>query len=186
MGSAVTAEPVFGVSRPWFPAQVDLRVAPASASGRVDLPLEPNTASGPDPDVLWLGPDEWLFVCSSPARDLGGRARRGGADDARGSVEAAALVRELTSALAGAHHSAIDVSANRAAFDLSGRDRLEVLSKGCGLDLHRRTWFAGRCAQTLLARAPVILHERAATTRVLVRPSFVPYLDRWFAAAGPR
>jgi sarcosine oxidase, subunit gamma len=164
----VTAEPVFSVSRPWFPAQVDLRVSPASASGHLKLPLEPNTASGGDPEVLWLGPDEWLFIRHSPD---------GGA---------ASLMEDLERNLEGVHHSAVDVSANRAAFDLFGTHRLEVLSKGCGLDLHPRRWSAGRCAQTLLARVPVILHERAAMTRVLVRPSFVPFLDRWFAAAAPR
>jgi sarcosine oxidase subunit gamma len=84
------------------------------------------------------------------------------------------------------HHSAIDVSANRAAFDLLGSDRLEVLSKGCALDLHPRSWRAGRCAQTILAGVPVILQERASMTRVLVRPSYVPYVDRWFAESAPR
>jgi sarcosine oxidase subunit gamma len=163
----VTAEPVFGISRPWFPAQVDLRVSPASASGHVELPLEPNTARGRDPEILWLGPDEWLFIRHSPS---------GGAS----------LILDLERALEGVHHSAVDVSANRAAFDLFGTDRLGVLSEGCGLDLHPKTWVAGRCAQTLLARVPVILHEREAMTRVLVRPSFVPFLDGWFAAAAPR
>jgi sarcosine oxidase subunit gamma len=164
----VTAEPVFGVSRPWFPAQVDLRVSADSAAGRVELPLEPNTASDGDPEVLWLSPDEWLFVGSSSGE-------RGGS-----------LVRRLDEALGAVHHSVVDVSANRAAFDLFGTARVEVLSKGCGLDLHPRTWSTGRCAQTLLAGVPVMLHERGSMTRVLVRPSFVPYLDRWFSAAAPR
>jgi sarcosine oxidase gamma subunit len=39
------------------------------------------------------------------------------------------------------------------------------------------------CAQTLFAKAQVILHERADTTGVLVRPSFADYLvDRLLAA----
>jgi sarcosine oxidase gamma subunit len=32
------------------------------------------------------------------------------------------------------------------------------------------------CAQTLFAKAQVILHERADTTGVLVRPSFAGYV----------
>ena len=166
----MTAEPVFGGALPWFPVQVDVRVAPEDADSRLELPLEPNTAAGQDPEILWLGPNEWLFVRPDPEPDADGEA----------------LARTLGEALAGVHHSAIDVSSNRAAFDLLGSDRLEVLSKGCGLDLHPRAWRDGRCAQTMLATVPVILHERASMTRVLVRPSYVPYLDRWLGDSAPR
>ena len=40
------------------------------------------------------------------------------------------------------------------------------------------------CAQTLLARAQVILHERADTTGLLVRTSFADYLVDWLLAAS--
>jgi sarcosine oxidase subunit gamma len=43
------------------------------------------------------------------------------------------------------------------------------------------------CAQTLLARVPVILQERDLATRVFVRPSFAGYLVDWLLdAAGVR
>ena len=51
-------------------------------------------------------------------------------------------------------------SANRVPIELGGARRFELLSKGCSLDLDPRSWGTGRCAQTLLARVPVILHER--------------------------
>jgi sarcosine oxidase gamma subunit len=35
---------------------------------------------------------------------------------------------------------------------------------------------AGRCAQTLVGRAQVLLHERDDATRLFVRPSFAGYL----------
>jgi sarcosine oxidase subunit gamma len=78
----------------------------------------------------------------------------------------------------------VDVSANRAVFDVIGRDRGDLLAKGCGLDMHPRSWRAGLCAQTLLARVPVIVQERADATRVFVRPSFAGYLLAWFDDAS--
>jgi sarcosine oxidase, subunit gamma len=136
-------------------AQVDVRADP----GR--LPFQPpaaNTAiTWEGRDVLWLGPDEWLVV-ADPGR-------------------AAAIARELDTALTGHHHSVIDVGANRIAFDLT--DGLELLASGCGLDLDPTRWRPGMCAQTLVGQAQVILHRRdERTTRIFVRPSFAGYLTR--------
>ena len=60
----------------------------------------------------------------------------------------------------------------------------ELLSKGCSLDLDATSWGIGSCAQTLLARAQVILHERAETTGILVRLSFADYLVDWLLDAA--
>ncbi|MBA3690162.1 MAG: sarcosine oxidase subunit gamma [Actinobacteria bacterium] len=150
--------------------QVDLRIDPVDA-GRspYPLPVEPNTAWEEGPRAtLWLGPDEWLVLGPPGAGPE--------------------IVAELLGALAGTHRSIVDVSANRVALELSGPGAKELLSKGCSLDLDPRGgWIVGRCAQTLLARLPVILHERAETTGVLVRPSFAGYLVDWLieAAAAP-
>ena len=153
MGEAVVA-----ISEPWFPAQVDLRVG--STEG-LDLPVVPNTwAGGPNGwEWLWLGPDEWL------------------AASADGSSKA--LIAELERALDGRHRSIIDVSAGRALINLAGDLRHALLSHGCGLDLHPRSWTAGMCAQTLVARVPVILQERSNATRVFVRPSIADWLRAW-------
>jgi heterotetrameric sarcosine oxidase gamma subunit len=60
---------------------------------------------------------------------------------------------------------------------------MTLLASGCPLDLHPRTWRSGMCAQTLFAKAPVILHERAESTGLLVRPSFADYVvDRLLVA----
>ncbi len=40
------------------------------------------------------------------------------------------------------------------------------------------------CAQTMLARAQVILHERSDSTGILVRPSFADYLVDWLIDAS--
>jgi sarcosine oxidase subunit gamma len=92
------------------------------------------------------------------------------------------MVSSVRGALPDVHASIIDVSANRATLDLSGPGRANVLSQGCSIDLDHRSgsWRTGMCAQTLLARVPVILHERETGTRVFVRPSYLAYLTAWF------
>jgi len=85
--------------------------------------------------------------------------------------------------------AAVDVSANRACFELAGDDVEDVLAQGCALDLHPSVFAPGRCAQTLLAKAQVILHRTDGETfRVFVRPSFAPYLRAWIedALTSPR
>jgi sarcosine oxidase subunit gamma len=148
------------ISEPWFPAQIDLRVA--STEG-LDLPLAPNTwtAGLEGWEWLWLGPDEWLAASSD------GTSK--------------ALIAELERALDGRHRSIVDVSAGRAVIDLAGAGRFELLSHGSGIDLDPRSWSAGMCAQTLLARVPVILQERGHATRVFVRPSFAAWLRSWMS-----
>ena len=77
--------------------------------------------------------------------------------------------------------AAVDVSASRVCFELSGEGAVGVLARGCALDLHPSVFPPGRCAQTLLARAQVILYRTDEETfRVLVRPSFVDYVCAWF------
>lgn len=143
--------------------QVDLRVDPVDpAATRIGellgtpLPVVPNTGSAA---VLWLGPDQWLVFGASEER--------------------------LRAALGDTPGSVVDVSANRVAFELSGPGAREVLAQGCSIDLHPRAFGPGRCAQTMLARAQVVLHQLddAPTYRLLVRPSFAGYLRAWLRDA---
>jgi sarcosine oxidase subunit gamma len=127
-------------------------------ASQVDVRGEPQPGFPVEPntaagDVLWLGPDEWLV--------LGGREED--------YPDAAA---------------AVDVSAGRVCLEFSGDDVENVLARGCSLDLHPSVFPPGRCAQTLLARAEVILHRTDVQTfRILVRPSFAPYLRAWLEDA---
>lgn len=149
-----------------FLAHIDLRLDPTFAD-RLPFPLalEPNTfTANPSKECIWLGPDEWLLI-----------GHPGTAPD---------ILAELEAALHGAHRSVVDVSANRATLDLTGPDVFDLLSKGCGLDLHPRSWTRGMCAQTLLAHAPVILQQRDETTRIFLRPSFADYLMDWLIDAA--
>jgi sarcosine oxidase, subunit gamma len=145
----------------------NLRVPPGSAAaGRIaealGTPLPaPNTVATGTHTVLWLGPDEWL-VLGAGAREL------------------------LTSALGADFGSVVDVSANRTTFALSAPWARDVLAKGVSIDLHPSVFSPGRCAQTLLARAQVILQQvdEEPTYHVLVRGSFAPYLAAWLADAA--
>jgi sarcosine oxidase subunit gamma len=80
--------------------------------------------------------------------------------------------------------AAVDVSASRVAFELAGDGAADILAQGCSLDLDPPVFAPGRCAQTLLARAQVILYRPDETTyRILVRPSLASYLREWLRDA---
>jgi sarcosine oxidase subunit gamma len=60
----------------------------------------------------------------------------------------------------------------------------DLLAAGCSLDLHPRAFAPDRCAQTLLARAQVILEQRGEDAfRLHVRGSFAVYLASWLIDA---
>lgn len=156
-----------------FQMQLGLQLQPhGTAAQRIGralgapLPTDPNTvAAAGELQVLWLGPEEWLVI---------------GPD---GSAPATAAV--LRAALQDEHGSVVDVSANRTTLELSGPAAREVLEKGCALDLHPRAFAPGRCAQTLVSKVNVILHQvdPQPTYRLLVRGSFAQYLADWLLDA---
>ena len=129
----------------------------------IDLPLTPNTVAARDGlEALWLGPDQWLLVADGEA-----------------------VAAPLADALAGRHAAVTDVSAARVILELDGPKAGEVLAKGCSLDLHPRAFAPGRCAQTLVARAAVLIQQtdQAPTYRLYVRPSYANYLASWLMDA---
>jgi sarcosine oxidase, subunit gamma len=135
------------------------------------LPTEPNTsATKGRVTALWLGPDEWLLTC--PVDDT------------------AFFINSLREALKGSHCAITEVSDGRVAFAFNGPSARDVLAKGCPLDLHPRSFTSGSCAQTLLAKAPVLIHlvedDPAAgpAFEVYVARSFAQYLWAWLEDAG--
>ncbi len=130
-------------------------------------PVAPNTTAGTAGRIaLWLGPDEWLIVTPP-----------GGEDE---TAEA------LRAALEGRHAAVTDVSDGRAVIGLSGACAREVLTKGCPLDLHARAFGPGRCAQSSLAKALVILHQTGDEPAydIYVERSFADYLWAWLEDAA--
>ena len=79
---------------------------------------------------------------------------------------------------------AVDVSAQRTVIQLSGPGVRDILMTGCPIDLHPAVFEVGQHAQTLLAKAQIILQRTAPDTyRLFVRPSFAPYLADWLLDA---
>jgi sarcosine oxidase subunit gamma len=83
------------------------------------------------------------------------------------------------------HVSIVDVSDCRAILDLSGPQSRPALMQGSSLDLHPRSFGPGQCAQTLLARAPIILQQLtdAPSYRIFVARSVSHYMTKWLCDA---
>lgn len=155
-----------------FLTQLNLRVDPEGPAAAlvaqaldIALPSVNSAARSGDVDVFWLGPDEWLVVTA-----------------ARPPAE---LQRQLQPVAGSPDVVVVDLSAHRTTIELSGARARDVLAKGCSLDLHE--FVPGRCAQTLLARAPVVLAARDGehpTYWLLVRASLATYLADWLLDAG--
>jgi sarcosine oxidase subunit gamma len=158
--------------------KIELRGDPAERSfmtgvGRcldMLLPTEPDTsASQGSVTVLWLGPDRWLVTC--PGTDT------------------VFFMRTLREALADVHGAIVDVSEGRVALRLAGPSARDVLAKGCPLDIHPRALKPGSCAQSLLAKASVLIHlveepPAGPVFDVYVARSFAHYLFAWLEDAG--
>jgi sarcosine oxidase, subunit gamma len=151
--------------------RLDAKGAAADAVGLaldLHLPLEPNTTVRAEEfTALWLGPDEWLLVGPrAGGGDLESRIRRAAGDEPV---------------------SVTDVSAQRTTLLGAGHRARDLLAHGCSLDLHPRAFGTGRCAQTTLGRAQIVLvarDEPGAGFWVLVRSSFAGYLADWLLDAA--
>jgi len=94
--------------------------------------------------------------------------------------------RALIDNLAGQSFSLTDVSEARAVIGLAGAAAREVLSQGTALDLHPRVMAPGHVAQTLLARVPIVIHQRDDEPRydIYVQRSLAEYLWNWLEDAA--
>jgi sarcosine oxidase subunit gamma len=158
-----------------FLAQVNVRLAAKSPAADavgpalgLQLPLEPDTVvHAGEVTAVWLGPDEWLVVGRpGTERELESRIRTAAGDEPI---------------------AVTDVSAQRTTLLVGGPRARDLLAHGCALDLHPRAFGPGRCAQTTLARAQVVLVAREETRAgfwVLVRSSFAGYLVDWLLDAA--
>jgi sarcosine oxidase subunit gamma len=114
-------------------------------------------------DCYGLGPDEWLVVGSESSRT--------------------AIQEALDSAVGRDDGAAVDVSSSRILLELRGLAARDVLASCCALDLHPRVFGSGQCAQTLVAKAPVLLAQIDETPGfwIFVRPSLASYVVSWLA-----
>jgi sarcosine oxidase, subunit gamma len=158
-----------------FTTQITLRVDPKSpAAERIGtaigamLPNQPGQIARTDNlQILWMGPDEWLLIAPE------GNAQQ--------------IQNTLGEALGDEHGSITDVSGHRTIIEITGPKTRELLAKGCALDLHPRAFTSDQSAQTLLARAGVVLLCRDAERPsywIFVRSSYARYLADWLADAA--
>jgi len=148
-------------------AQINVRArgpAVERVAKRLSIPALPGAnrfVATPLGECYWLGPDEWLVVAPPDSR--------------------AAVLDALDEVVGPDDGAAVDVSSSRVPFELGGPKARDVLAGCCALDLHPRVFGPGQCAQTLLAKAPVLLSQvdDAPTYRLFVRPSLVSYVVSW-------
>ncbi|HXO59185.1 MAG TPA: sarcosine oxidase subunit gamma family protein [Candidatus Acidoferrum sp.] len=147
------------------PTDADIMQRLASTLGFA-LPVVPNTAtSHNDRRALWLGPDEWLIVGPDGQREILGQALRDGLNGTVGSI--------------------VDISANRTMLEVGGPKARELLSHGVPIDLDGRTFGPDRCAQTLLAKAQVVIERHHDEPfHLYIRSSFAHYAAEWLLDAG--
>lgn len=146
---------------PW-----DARVqsAVATATG-VEPPVEPRTwRHAGDTAVYWLGPDEWLIAVPAGTE--------------------ADLEQGLRDTLAGSF-SIVDTSGANCFLNLSGPAAGYVLQKSSPYDFHPRNFPAGRCVQTVFAKASALVAAHAdGSFGLVVRRSYADYVGLWIADAA--
>jgi sarcosine oxidase subunit gamma len=131
------------------------------------LPIVSNTVTDVQGITMyWLGPDEWLIVTP---------------DERRAAIES-----ELRRTLAALRVAVTDVSGGQTLLQLHGARVRDVLAKGCPIDLHPRAFSIGQCAQSHLAKAPILIGqiENQPYFELIFRRSFADYLWTWLETAA--
>jgi sarcosine oxidase subunit gamma len=116
--------------------------------------------------VYWLGPDEWLIVTPGERK--------------------LAVESELRNALKALRVAVTDVSGGQTVVVVHGENVRQLLAKGCPLDLHPRAFDIGQCAQSHLAKAPILIRhlDRRSHFEIIVRRSFADYFWLWLEDAA--
>lgn len=128
------------------------------------FPSQPNTVSGRNPAIFAIAPREWLIVCAESFEFVTGR---------------------ISDVLKGRTFHFADVSDGRTVFSIAGSMARELLARGCSLDLHARAFAVDRCASTLFAQIPALLHLHSDEPdfRLYIDASHEAYLQAWLARA---
>ena len=155
-----------------IPEIIELRGSPndafLSAAQKIigaRLPLaSPETAKSDGLICFWMGPDRWWLV---------------------GEGSELPSAHELRRTLAAFDASVVEIGAAFAAISVRGDRAQDILSKGCTIDLHPRTFQADQVVQTNLAKVQVALQKiDEETYRIFVRRSFAEYLWMWLEDAS--
>jgi sarcosine oxidase, subunit gamma len=142
------------------------RMASIPALGGRPLPPSIGETAQGSARALCLGPTDWLLVSRE--------------------VTAADLSAQLRAAAGETEFAIVDVSDGLVSLDVSGAGSRMLLAKGCGLDLHPRSFPPGRCARTRLADLPVVVDclAEAGHFELHVSRSYSAYLLSWLTDAA--
>ncbi len=163
-----------GIGEVRYEGAISLRARRDDAAARkalaatLDRPLPETTqlVTKGDQELLGLGPDEWLLLCP----------------------KAPMTAEALREALAGHFIAIADLSDNYVELFLRGPRVTDLLAKGVPIDLHESAFPPGRCAQTLMSKAEIILFReegaKSDTYTLLCRPSFAQYVFAWLEDAA--
>jgi sarcosine oxidase subunit gamma len=136
------------------------------------LPSIPNTFTEAEgATVCSLSPDEWIVMMAREQID--------------------STISALREAFPATFATVTDVSGGQTVLVLSGEHARDVLANGCPLDLRPHAVGTGWCAQSHIAKAPVMIRlvDDVPTFEIVVRRSFADYLWTWLcdaADASPR
>jgi sarcosine oxidase, subunit gamma len=132
----------------------------------VNLPrVTGGVATSPRAQCLWQGPDEWLVMISER--------------------EETRCVAELDDALAGLHHAVTDVTGDRLVIRITGSRALELIARGCSIDLDPEAFSSGRVVNCVFADTlATLVHAEPGEYDVHVKRSYARWFENWFAAAA--
>ncbi len=148
----------------WLPEHVT-GGRPVVLAGK-QLPGQVGATLSAQPCVFCLGPGEWLVV----GEGLDVDSLRG---EIKGDLERQGL-------------ALVDLTQALAVIRLEGGGARELLSAGCGLDLHPKSFPPQQCARTRFAAIAAILHRLAGDSvfELYVARSHLAYVRSWLADAA--
>ncbi len=128
----------------------------------LEWPTRPNTVGEGRVRVAWLAPGEWALFDAAEV-----------------------LAAPVAAALGERLHHLSDVSAGRRLWRVEGERARELLAKGCGLDIHPRSFPPGSCAQTVLAQVAILLIAPGGdgAFSIIADATLAAHLRLWFAEA---
>jgi sarcosine oxidase subunit gamma len=165
--AAVQISPVSGQTlfalRSWLPRRA--QSAPVVVGGQ-ELPSQVGAIVSDTPRVMCLGPQEWLIVSSD--------------------CDASGLRARIEPDLAKQGLVLVDLTDGFATLEVQGPAARELLSKGCGLDFHPRSFPAGYCARTRFAQFPLTIACLSEPLRfeLIAGRSYARYLQAWLTDAA--
>lgn len=123
----------------------------------IGLPTDPcTTVIKGDLRAVWVGPDDWFLI------GMSGQSTQ--------------MIAKLRSCLAAQLCAITDVSSGYFVVSLSGSQARTVLQQGCPIDLHPRTFGAGKAVGSQFFKVGIHLWlAREAHFEMLVRRSFIDH-----------